>query len=386
MSLLAFLAAALLAVAAAAPAPALAGTVPRFAVTLARHFGRPGDASGFSAVIALSRADAWAFGGTNPGGSGAPVAMRWDGALWRPGRLPAGLTDFISDASAVSGRDIWAVSYAGGYALHWNGERWTVAKRWRRHAMLTGVTAAGPADVWAFGTASDGVRGLGTWHFNGRGWARVPGLASDIYRASALSPADIWAVAATRLGGFVEHYDGRSWRVAGAGAPALAGLRLDAVLALPGRGVWVAGNQRLPRGDGPLALVHFNGRTWDRVRTPWQAGTERLAADGAGGLWITADDPARGAGSLIGHLTRRGRLTWTPVHAGLGSGISDVAAVPGPGLQPVWLSGGFLTQAGGDAVLWSRRGGPGGAEVTSRAAAPVLRGAAPEYRPAPRAR
>jgi hypothetical protein len=359
--------AALLAVAAALPATALAAGAPGFQVTVTRHYGARGDASGFSAVLALSRTDAWAFGGTNPGGGGAPVALRWNGLLWRPWRLPAGLTDFISDASAVSARDIWAVSYAGGYALHWNGTRWTVAKRWRRHATLTGVTALGPADVWAFGTSNDGMRGMGTWHFDGHGWARVSGPAGDIYRACALSPANIWAVAATRLGGgFVEHFDGRSWRAEGAGAAALAGLNLDAVLALPGGGVWVAGNLRLPRGDGPLVLAHFNGRTWVRLRTGWQADTERLAPDGAGGLWITADDAGLGGGSLIGHLSSWGQLTWTPVREGLGSGLSDVAAVPGPGLEPVWLSGGYLTAAGGDAAIWGRGLGPRAAEVTSR--------------------
>jgi hypothetical protein len=92
---------------------------------------------------------------------------------------------------------------------------------------------------------------------------------------------------------------------------------------------------------------------------------------------------------VVGHLTRAGALSWTPLHDGLGSGISDVAAGlgPGPGGGPVWLSGGLLTRAGGDAAIWSRagaraavtgpRGAPSGPAITaaggsSRSARAVL--------------
>lgn len=364
----------------ALPAAARAASAPGWQMSLTRHYGIAADASGFSSVIALGRDDAWAFGGTNPGGDGAPVAMQWNGASWRPWRLPAGLTDFISDASASSPRDIWAVSYAGGYALHWNGVRWTVAKRWRRHAVLTGVTALSPSDVWAFGTASDGDRGLGTWHFDGRRWSRAGGLAADIYRASARSADDIWAVAATRQGvGFLEHYDGRSWRRAGGATPALAGLSLDAVLAPPGGRVWAAGNLRLADGDGDLVIVGYDGRSWFRIRTRYLADTERLAPDGKGGIWITADEADLVTGALVGHLTAWGRLTWMPVRGGLGSGVSDIAAAsgPGPGPWPVWLSGGFLTQSGGDAAIWAQAGAGPATELTAGARSATAVPAAP---------
>jgi hypothetical protein len=193
-------------------AVARAATPPGWRAAVTRHYGPPDDASGFSSVLALGRAAAWAFGGTNPGGAGAPVALQWNGTSWRPAALPAGLGGFIGDASASSAADIWAVSYSDGYVLHWDGSRWLVAKRWHRHSVLTGVTALGPSDVWAFGTTADGQPGLGTWHFDGRSWAQPAGLAQQVYRASAVTPADIWAVAATRQGSFIEHYDGRAWR------------------------------------------------------------------------------------------------------------------------------------------------------------------------------
>jgi hypothetical protein len=351
-ALLTSLLAVLTALAAIWPPAAQAARDPGWTATVTRHYGAAGDAS-------LRRADAWAFGGTNPGGAGAPVALQWNGQGWRSWPLPSGLHDFIGDASASSAADIWAVSYAGGYVLHWDGARWLVAKRWRHHAVLTGVTALSPADVWTFGTTADGTAGLGTAHFDGRAWSRPGGIAQDIYRASAVTPHDIWAVAATRRGGFIEHYDGRSWQRAGAGSAALAGLTLDDVLAMPGGSVWAAGNEQLRGGEGPLVIVRFDGRRWTRTPTSWRADTERLAADGAGGLWITADDTATSNGSIVGHLSASGALSWIPLSDGLGTGISDVAAARGPGREPglVWLSGGFLTSAGGDAAIWSRPGG-----------------------------
>jgi hypothetical protein len=324
----------------------------RIAVSL--HYGRLENASGYSAIVAPARSDAWAFGGTNPGGRSQPAALQWNGTRWRFSPLPRGLSSFIGDASAPSGRDIWAVSYFGGYVLHWNGTRWSVAKRWRHHDVLTGVTALGPANVWAFGTTTAGVSGMGAWHFDGRSWARVRGQGREIYRASAVSARDIWAVAATRRGGFVEHYNGHSWRrVRTRGA--LNGASLDDVIALSRHDVWLVGNLRARRGEGRLVVAHFDGRRWTITLTPWHGDTGRLASDGSGGVWITADTAGIETHALIGHLSRAGWQNWTTLRHGLGSGVSNIAAVRGT--TRVWLSGGFLTQAGGDAAIWSRGSG-----------------------------
>jgi hypothetical protein len=336
-------------------------------LSVVRHYGATHDASGYSAVVAPGGSDVWVFGGTNPGGASAPVALHWDGATWRSWKLPSGLTGFISSASAPSGRDIWAVSYAGGYALRWNGKHWSVARRWRHGGALTGVTALSGKDVWVFGTTAAGVHGLGTWHFNGRSWTQVSGLAGQIYRASAVSARDIWAVAATRRGGFVEHYDGHSWRRADIGR-GLDRAALDDVLALSRRNVWVVGNLATQHGDGRLVLAHFNGRRWAMTQTPWNADTGRLAADGSGGVWITADNNGSRTDALIGHLCHRCKLTWTTVRHGLGSGISGIAVSRGSGAA--WLSGGFLTTAGGDAAIWDR---PGARRPRSVAASDRLR-------------
>jgi hypothetical protein len=326
--------------------PGLAG----WRMTAIRHYGNRDDASGYSAIVAPGRSTAWALGGTNPGGASVPTAERWIGGRWRSWPLPPHLTGFIGDASAPSSRDIWAVSYSSGYVLHWDGARWKVAKSWRQHSVLTGVTALSATNVWVFGTTTGGFRGLGTWHFNGRTWARARGRANEIYRASAVSGRDIWAVAANSHGGFVEHYDGRSWQRARTGR-LLAGTRLDDVLALSRRNIWVVGNLETRHGDGRLLIAHFNGQHWKRTVTRWRGDIGRLAPDGSGGVWVSADNSGASSDVLIGHLPRQGRLTWVTLRDGLGSGVSDIAA--SRGTHRVWLSGGFLTRTGGDAVIWS---------------------------------
>lgn len=323
-------------------------------MAMMKHYGSPHNASGYSAVVAPGGGVAWVFGGTNPGGTSAPVAMEWTGSQWRSWKLPHGLTGFISNASASSRRDIWAVSYAGGYLLHWNGKAWSIATRWPGRGTLTGVTALSPRDVWVFGTTAAGTRGMGALHFNGHSWRRVGGLAQLIYRASAVSPHNIWAVGATRRSGIVEHYDGHSWRQVVTGR-ALAGARLDDVLALSRRNVWVVGN--LPgqhsgqlHSDGRLILAHFDGRHWTRIMTPWHADTGRLAPAGHDGVWVTADNSGTRDDALIGHVCLRCTPSWATVRWGQGSGISDIAVSAGTGT--VWITGGYLTQAGGNAAVW----------------------------------
>ena len=193
------------------------------------------------------------------------MALRWNGSRWQSWPLPPHLTGFISDASAPSANDIWAVSYAGGYVLHWNGHHWAVVRHWRERGALTGVTALSASDVWVFGTTAAGLHGMGTWHFNGRTWTRVNGLAGEIYRASAVSRHDIWAVAATRKGGFLEHYNGRTWRQVRVGQ---GQARLDDVLAVARDDVWAVGNMAGRHGEGQLVVAHFDGRHWIRIADP----------------------------------------------------------------------------------------------------------------------
>ena len=321
-----------------------------------RHYGADGNLSGFSAVIAPAKDDAWVFGGTNPGGPGSPTAEHWDGRRWQAVWLPARLSGFIIAASASSARSIWAVSYLGTYVLHWNGRIWTVARRWRSAGTATSIAAISPSDVWVFG---DG--GRGTWHYDGRSWTRITGAAGSIYRASAVGRNNIWAITQAADGRSVEHYNGRKWRLAPTG-PALAGTRPDDILAVSRHDIWVDG---VSLARDRLVVVHWNGMRWTRFAAPWLVAPERFAADGKGGIWIPTVTGGLTSTTWILHLTRAGRWSRTKVTAGLFSGVGDLALVPGT--RSLWGSGGFLNKVGGDAAIWAhgslrapRAVGPGG--------------------------
>jgi hypothetical protein len=331
----------------ARPTAAIASEV---RILASRHYGPPGNASGFSVLVAAGRHTTWALGGTNPGGQSSPVAMRFNGRRLTSTQLPAGLSGFLSDASAPAPDDIWAASRYGGYVLHWNGTAWSLSRRWPG-GEITGLTAVSPADVWVFGTTVNGSRGTGTWHFNGRSWSQdTAGVAPDLYRASAVSRRDIWAIATAGGGNFLVRYNGRAWRRVAVGR-VLAGVQLSDILAISGHDVWAVGNSETKDGAVRLVLAHYNGTRWARVPTRLQAWAGRLAPGRHGGVLITATPAHSDAAGLILEASAAG---WRPgilVRSGLGCGVSDAARLPGT--RTVIASGGILTRLGGDAIVWA---------------------------------
>jgi hypothetical protein len=327
-----------------------AGTSPAdFHVAVSRHYGEPGNASGFSVIIATGAGQAWAFGGTNPGGPSTPIAARWNGSTLTASALPVGLTGFINDASAPAANDVWAAGQYGRYVLHWNGKSWRLARQWRI-GQITGLTAISASDVWVFGTTVSGSRILGTWHFDGTSWARVPGEAGSIYRASAVSHTDIWAIAAASDGDMLLRYNGRTWWRVRTG-PVLNGAQPQDMLAVSNRDVWIAANELSPDGTPRLVLAHWNGSRWSRLPSGLPAWAGRLAPGPDGEVLLTATPANASATGLILHASTRGWGTAIVVVDGLGSGVSDVALAPHTSW--LWATGGILTRLGGEAAIWS---------------------------------
>ena len=317
-------------------------------LTVVDHYGGPSNASGYAAVLAPGRHDAWVFGGTNPGAASRPVAKHWNGHGWRTVSLPAGLSSFISGASASAPASLWAVSSFGGYVLRWDGASWSVARRWQPGAAPASIVAISPSDVWLFGVPGRGDN-AGTWNYNGRLWTRAAGPRQPILRASAVSRRDIWAITAAPHGGLVEHWDGSAWKRVPTGS-VLAGTQLDDVLAVSRHGVWIVGNSPAATPAGHVVLAHWNGRKWRRIEAPGRALPRRLTADGSGGVWVTATTLGAQTQSRLLHLSCSGRWTQADIAHGLGNSVSELALIPGTSSE--WGSGGFLTQSGGDAAIW----------------------------------
>jgi hypothetical protein len=354
------------------PAWAAPARAPDWRIAATVHYGPGGNASGYSAVVAPAKSDAWVFGGTNPGGASSPTAEHWDGRRWQPSPLPPGLSDFIVAADASSARNVWAVG--DGYALRWNGSRWSVAKTWPQARQLTSVAAVNGNDVWVFGSSTfSGEAGLGTWHFNGRSWIRASGLANAIYRASAAARHDIWAITTGPGGGSVARYNGHAWARVRSAASALANTQLNDVLALSRTSVWVSGISPADATSGHLVLAHWDGSRWKRFVAPWGVQQpERFASDGAGGIWIPVVSEGRDAATWILHLTRADQWTRTPIAAGqpAGVGVGDLALIPGT--TSLWGSGGLLTATGGNATIWAYLAGPARWIVSAHRDAPEV--------------
>jgi hypothetical protein len=338
------------------PAPAPAG--PRgqpararladrsWALSMARHFGLPGTAAGFSTILLTGR-QLWAFGGTNPGGASSPLTERLSGGHWMPSVLPARLSSFISDASAPGPADIWAISSYGRYVLHWDGVRWQLARKWIEPGYFTDLAATSARNVWVFGTTADGSRSLGTWHFDGGTWRPAPGAASDIYRASPVSGRDIWAIAAGVRSDAVLHFDGRRWHHVRAGRE-ISGVRWRDVLAESARDVWLLGDT----AEGKLELAHWNGSAWRLIGTSLSALAGQLATARDGRVLATATSSGQLPSGLILELAGAGHVTTSVVTSPLGCGVSDAVYVARTG--SVWASGGTLTRLGGNAAIWVR--------------------------------
>jgi hypothetical protein len=333
--------------------PALAAGGPHWHVVY-RH--RPGGYASFTAV-AVSGSHAWAVGsGPSVAGNGVPAAAYFSQGHWSASRLPGSpaVLGELTAVSADSPADAWALS-SGGTALHWHAGRWSIARSWRfgdggpPGPLMTGVTALSPANVWVFSPD------IGTWHLTGKTWRRVRGTAGTIYRASAVSAGDIWAIAG-RGNGSIVHYTNGSWRTVP--APAQPGLQFGSIVASSASSVWVTAS---PAGSTGLQLLHLHGRTWTAYRAPSALPLQSfnpqhdpvggLSPDGHGGFWIAAHSKKLGTDWLV-HFSAAHK--WTQV-AMAKAVVYDVVRVPRS--TALWAVGSVpRTQAAfsfTNAVIWA---------------------------------
>jgi len=145
---------------------------------------------GMAASVAVAKHGAWVFGFDSTAAKLISYAAHFNGSTWRAMSLPGPVGQFgVSDASAVSAKDIWAVVGGGpgrGTAnglLHWDGRRWrsAVLPSFLAHKTnLASVLALPGGHVWVAGGIPSGVghaRGV-TALWNGHTWT-VDKLAAD---------------------------------------------------------------------------------------------------------------------------------------------------------------------------------------------------------------
>lgn len=186
-----------------------------------------GSYNALNAVAAAGPDDVWAAGGVpygfeggrRPISSNSPgVLLHWDGRAWATVTPPpAGQFGTRSGLVAVSGDDVWAVGE--GDPWHWNGAEWSIP---RIGAQLSrGVTASGPANVWAAGSYTGGspVEGVTGPYPRGARWTGGVWQSSatsslgvgEFYGVTARSASDVVAVGRTKLVTLAARWTGNRW-------------------------------------------------------------------------------------------------------------------------------------------------------------------------------
>jgi hypothetical protein len=263
----------------------------------------PNGTGSFSAASATSATDAWAVGTFFGDGEGA-LAAHWDGSSWQQVAMPAPADKFdFSGLAAISATDAWAVGWHGKRQFkaerplieHWNGSAWNIVPHPSpgRNALLNGVAAVSPRNVWAVGTYSAPYRDRYyrtlVLHWDGRTWKHIPsprpglrgrGGGSSLSGVAVVSANDVWAVGSytprpSNSGTYywrtlVLHWDGEKWSHVPSTNP--GGGRgfanaLYGIAALGRNNVWAVGGNYKDALMAPL-VEHWNGHSWRTVPTP----------------------------------------------------------------------------------------------------------------------
>jgi Phosphoesterase family len=285
------------------------------------------------AIAGSSPTDIWAVGNFLPDAAKSnqdatlTFAEHYNGTQWTVVRTPDAGPNFdtLFGVAASQGK-AWAVGVRqdSGYADRalietWNGKKWSIAGNPQPGSvrdMLSGASALSPADVWAVGSQEGGNGLLETLaeHWNGHSWTVVPTpdpgpSGNQLYAVDAVGPGDVWA-AGQQLGrhapdqGLVEHWDGKSWSVVPLPASASASVLLDGIAATPDGQAYVAGEADSPAGGGRPLIEYYTGGTWQTASVPASAGSIWTSL---WGIATAADVSSRGG---LGGSSHRASTAW----------------------------------------------------------------------------
>ncbi|MDQ3704946.1 MAG: hypothetical protein M3437_06955 [Chloroflexota bacterium] len=283
------------------------------------------------------------------------------------------LSGELSDVSALSANDVWAVGRWGndGLIVHWDGRSWTRAKlptigpQPGLNSRLSAVAAISSDDVWAVGSYTgvyDNHESLTvTLHWDGKEWRVVPSpnLPNIIHYPAdmaASGPDDVWVVGQTalssgamgteRVGMLLMHWDGSSWRHVpppdlgdGYSGP-------NAVSALSKDDVWVGGVRSIAKEGQTVEYrtlaLHWDGRNWRNTSSDL-GGFRGLLALSRNDVWAAGN-------TLVEHWDGT-KWSIVPIpNLGERGSIDKLAAPPDRGR--VW---GIMSPEGGLVAEWDGR-------------------------------
>lgn len=176
-------------------------------------------------LLAVGTGDVWSFSRTGAGPL-IPDVRHYNGRNWSRVKVPG----LISQASAVSSKQIWATGWVDGSTgpvptvMRWNGTSWKKQAQplgaRTDGTVAGGVLAFSSTNVWVAGADSTG-RGL-LLHWNGKTWAKKPApvnyvLSDLVYDGNG----GLWMLAGQK---FV-HYKSGKWTTSA--VPGKNGLRSE---------------------------------------------------------------------------------------------------------------------------------------------------------------
>ena len=146
-------------------------------------------------------------------------------------------------------------------------------------AVLAGVAAAGPGDVWATGAYRQGTHFAQTLieHWDGDFWSVVPSPAvisgtSTLAAVAVVAPDDVWAVGDLNAGEpspgqqpLVAHWNGTAWDVVPAFFPGGVASSFTGVAAVAADDIWAVGSVLEQTGDTAPLIQHWDGHAWTVV-------------------------------------------------------------------------------------------------------------------------
>ena len=265
--------------------------------------------SRLSGVAATSSTNAWAVGYDRHGA----LIEHWNGRAWKVQPSPKLRYSGLSGVAAISSTNVWAVGLEGNETAlieHWNGRAWKVQPSPKlRFRLLTGVAATSSRNAWAVGSDTNSKTLIEHW--NGKVW-KVQASPNPVFfqdqkdatmqlsGVAATSPTNAWAVGYTNYvispdqgdesHGFIEHWNGRAWKVQA--SPKLRYSGLSGVAAISSTNVWaVGGYYNVGSGKFQTLVERWNGGAWTRL--PSLGGYSELsgvAATSSTNVWAVGDD------------------------------------------------------------------------------------------------
>ncbi len=244
-------------------------------------------------MSATSPGDVWAVGSYDAGGAYKTLIEHWNGSRWTitPSKNPAGgthTTNTLTAVVALSRSNAWAFGFYEEATTnfrtlieHWNGSSWSVVpspSTGTGDNFLFGAAAAPGGPVWAVGSDSVSFGRTLALRWNGRAWTTgttaSPGDGDRFLLGVAMPAARYGLAVGSDLSGnqtraLAERWTGTGWTLVPAASPAAGYNALQAVAAAGIKDAWAVGTRRATPGAAFRTLAeHWNGSAWTAAASP----------------------------------------------------------------------------------------------------------------------